>query len=101
MRVQIEKISFLIIALGLCIQVNAQVGGNPDGPVTPIQIMTEIYKAYDSINYLTFDVKYTYSSDTLNGNFINDALEGSYTMAGKRALYNLGNIQFMQNDSFL
>lgn len=67
---------------------------------TPQQIMANIYKAYDSINYLSFNVKYTYSSDTVNGEFLNDQLEGSYTMAGKKAKFNLGDIEFMQNDSF-
>lgn len=66
----------------------------------PQQVMTKIYKAYDSINYLTFNIKYSYSSDTINGDFIDDVLEGSYTLAGKRARFNLGDIEFMQNDSF-
>ena len=51
---------------------------------TPQEIMANIYKAYDSINYLTFNVKYTYTSDTVNGEFLNDKLEGSYTIAGKK-----------------
>jgi hypothetical protein len=67
----------------------------------PKTVMAGIYTAYDSASYLTFDVKYMYTSDTLNGNFINESLQGSYTMAGKKALYRLGNIQYMQNDSFL
>src|SRR5260370_24527456 len=67
---------------------------------SPQQIMADIYKVYDSLNYLTFDLKYTYTSDTLNGDFTNDVLQGSYTMAGKKAKYNLGEIEFMQNDSF-
>ena len=61
---------------------------------TPQQIMAGIYKAYDSIPYLTFDVTYTYNTDTLNGDFTHDLLAGSYTMAGKQAKYNLGNIDF-------
>jgi hypothetical protein len=67
---------------------------------TPQQIMENIYKAYDSLNYLSFDVKYTYTSDTVNGDFTHDILEGSYTIAGKKAKFNLGDIEFMQNDSF-
>jgi hypothetical protein len=64
------------------------------------QELINIYKVYDSTNYLTFDVKYKYTSDTLFGDYVNDVLEGTYTMAGKKAKYNLGDIDFMQNDSF-
>jgi hypothetical protein len=64
------------------------------------QIMAGIYKAYDSMPYLTFDVKYIYGTDTVNGDFTHDVLAGTYTMAGKKAKYNLGDIEFVQNDSF-
>jgi hypothetical protein len=64
-------------------------------------VMAKIYRAYDSIPYVTFDVKYTYNSDTLNGNFTHDVLAGEYTLAGKHAKFRLGDIEFMQNDSFL
>lgn len=64
------------------------------------QIMEQIYKKYDSVKYISFDVKYTYGTDTVNGDFKNDAMNGSYTMAGKKAFYTIGDIEFMQNDSF-
>lgn len=67
---------------------------------TPQEIMQRIYEKYDSLTYLTFDVKYVYKSDTLNGKSERDVIKGTYTMAGKKALYNIGDIQFMQNDSF-
>jgi hypothetical protein len=67
---------------------------------TPQEIMAQIYKKYDSLNFITFDVKYVYSTDTLNGDFNKEVLNGSYTMAGKRAKYRIGDIEFMQNDSF-
>lgn len=66
----------------------------------PQQIFANIYTAYDSIPYLSFDVKYTYASDGVNDKSANESLKGSYKMSGKNALYNIGNIQFMQNDSF-
>lgn len=64
------------------------------------QIMQQIYNRYDSVKYISFDVKYTYGTDTVNGDFRNDAMNGSYTMAGKKAFYTIGDIEFMQNDSF-
>ncbi len=67
---------------------------------TPQQVLESIYQRYDTLSHLTFDVKYTYASDTVLGDFTHDVLEGTYTMAGKKALYRLGDIEFMQNDSF-
>ncbi len=67
---------------------------------TPDQVMTSIYTAYDSISNLSFDVAYTYTDDSLNGHSAHESMKGAYTMSGKKVLYNLGNIQFMQNDSF-
>lgn len=67
---------------------------------TPLQIMAQIYQKYDSVGFITFDIKYVYSTDTLYGDFHNEVLAGSYTIAGKKAKYNIGDIEFMQNDSF-
>jgi len=68
--------------------------------LTASQTMQSVYQNYDSIKYLSFDVKFTYGSDTLLGVFDSEKMDGSYTMAGKRAKYRLGDIDFMQNDSF-
>lgn len=62
--------------------------------------MESIYKNYDSIPFMSFDVKFNYTSDTLLGDFTNEHLEGTYTMAGKKSKYRLGDIDFMQNESF-
>jgi Carbohydrate family 9 binding domain-like len=69
---------------------------------TPQQVLTSIYTAYDSMHYLSFDVQYDYTEDTAIGStpLVSTVLQGSYTMAGRKSLYNIGNIQFMQNDSF-
>ena len=67
---------------------------------SPQQVMAGIYQKYDSINFLSFDVSYIYTTDTAYGDFSHEKLDGSYTMAGKRAKYNIGDIEFMQNDSF-
>lgn len=87
------KIPVLIALVFMCSQVAAQV-------ITPQQMLADVYKTYDSLNYLSFNVKYTYTSDTVNGDFVYDMLEGSYTLAGKKAKFNIGDIEFMQNDSF-
>lgn len=63
------------------------------------EVLSQIYKKYDSVNYISFDVKYVYSSDTLYGDFKHEEMKGSYTMAGRKAKYNIGDIEFMQNDS--
>ena len=63
------------------------------------QSMLNIYAAYDSLKFLSFDVDYLYDSDTLQGNFTHDKLKGSYALNGKNVVYKLGDIDFMQNDS--
>jgi hypothetical protein len=97
MLVQIKNkyiaIFIMMVCLLNCNYSNAQ-------SATPQQIMASIYRAYDSLNYLSFNIKYTYTSDTVNGNFTHDMLEGAYTIASKKAKFNLGDIEFMQNDSF-
>lgn len=69
--------------------------------MTAQQVMQQVYQAYDSLSYISFDVKYVYGTDTLYGDFKSEVMKGTYTMAGKKAKYNIGDIDFMQNDSFL
>ena len=88
--------NFLILALLLAVTGLQQATAQS----TPQQIMNRIYQKYDSLTYITFDIKYVYSTDTVGGKFKRDVIKGTYTMAGKKALYNIGDIQFMQNDSF-
>lgn len=97
MLIKIRKTLLVVVTMFFClgssICSNAQTG-------TPQQVLARIYTAYDSIKYLSFNIKYTYTSDTVQQDFINDAMEGTYTLAGKKAKFNLGDIEFMQNDSF-
>lgn len=65
------------------------------------QVIEGIYQAYNNLPYITFDVKFVYTSDTLNNDFMYDELIGQYTLAGKKAKFKLGNMEFMQNDSML
>lgn len=71
------------------------------GQCSPSEAIAKIYQRLDTLNYLTFDVNYVYKTDTINGDYENSSLSGSFTLANNRAFYNIGNIQFMQNDSFL
>lgn len=68
---------------------------------TAKNIALQFFKTYDSIPYITFDVKYTYLSDTLYSDFSYETMKGSYTMSGKKAKYSLGDVEYLQNDSFL
>jgi hypothetical protein len=67
--------------------------------------MRSINKVYDSAYYLTFNLNMIYHSDTLWANtdsvdFRYSEMEGIYTFHGKKAHYRLGNMEFLQNDSF-
>lgn len=66
---------------------------------TPSSVMENVYKRYDSTMFLSFDVKYTLGSDTLLGDFTHEVMQGTFTMAGKKTKYKLGDVEFMQNDS--
>ena len=59
------------------------------------------FRTYDSIPYLTFDVKYTFFTDTAYSDFSYEIMNGTYTMSGKKAKYSLGDVDYLQNDSFL
>lgn len=61
----------------------------------------QFFKTYDSIPYITFDVKYTYFTDTAYSDFTHETMKGSYTMSGAKAKYSLGDVDYLQNDSFL
>jgi len=79
--------------------------GDPLSTMAQIDVakadLSEIYKSYDHLKYLSFDVTYLYDSDTLNGDFTHNELKGSYKVQDKKTLYQLGDISFMQNDSIL
>ena len=59
-----------------------------------------ISKLYDSAVYLSFNVKYMYETDTIETRFKNSDLTGYYTLYGRKSYYKIGNIEYMQNDSF-
>lgn len=59
------------------------------------------FRTYDSIPFLTFDVRYTLYSDTAYSDFSYETIKGTYTLNGKKARYSLGDVEYLQNDSFL
>lgn len=64
------------------------------------QTLEDIYRKYDSTKNLSFDVRFEYSSDTLLGKYDYEQMAGKYILAGNKARYTLGDIDFLQNDSF-
>lgn len=90
---QIKLILVLVCCIGFLKPCTAQSSNVSD-------IMGAIYKNYDSIQYLSFDVQFNFESDTILGKFISEKMDGTFTMAGKKFKYRLGDIDFMQNDSF-
>ena len=71
----------VLIAVAKPININAQ---------SVSDAMRGINKAYDSIPYISFNIKYTYTSDTLTGKSQYEVMLGQYTLAGKRAKFMLG-----------
>jgi hypothetical protein len=64
-----------------------------------------INNRYDSAFFLSFDVKMIYDIDTLwagtdSADYNHTEMTGSYTFNGNKALYKLGEIEYLQNDSF-
>lgn len=64
------------------------------------EILEGIYNKYDSIKNLSFDVRFEYGSDTLLGKYDAEQMNGSYIIADHKARYRLGDIDFLQNNSF-
>jgi hypothetical protein len=94
-----KKISKLLVSVFvLLVLIQTKATAQAAAPI--VQTLQAIYKNYDSVKYLSFDVKFDYGSDTLLGKFDAEQMDGTYTMAGKKAKYRLGDIDFMQNDSF-
>lgn len=78
-------------------------------PTTPAEVirneMISINKVYDSAFFLTFDVNILHYTDTLwpgtdSAEYTRNELKGTYTFHDKKAIYKLGELEYMQNDSF-
>lgn len=67
------------------------------------QVKDELYKinkVFDSSRYLGFDVNIYYTSDTIFGNFEYEEMSGKYILNERNVYYKMGNMEYMQNDSF-
>ena len=64
------------------------------------QELYKINKLFDSSSYLGFDVHIKYSSDTAYGNFDFEEMTGKYILNQKNIWYRMGEIEYVQNDSF-
>jgi hypothetical protein len=63
--------------------------------------LADIYNTYLTMQNVAFNLTYSYNSDTLNGDFSSEQIKGSYSISGKKSLYKLKDVTFMQNDSIL
>lgn len=68
---------------------------------TASQQLSSIYRAYDSMRYVSFDIRIVMDTDTLNGQSQHSEQLGRFSVAGKKYHYTLGGNEVMQNDSFL
>lgn len=60
----------------------------------------KINKLFDSSRYLGFDVHIRYSSDTAYGKYDFEEMTGKYILNQKNIWYKMGDIEYVQNDSF-
>jgi hypothetical protein len=97
-KMTVRKISIAVMITAMLVTTSSAV--NAQTPPAVLQTLQSIYHNYDSVKYLSFDVKFNYGSDTLLGKFDDEQMDGTYTLAGNKAKYRLGDIDFMQNDSF-
>lgn len=63
--------------------------------------LEKINKFYDSTSALAFDVRYVYSSDTLNGDYEYRENQGEFIIDGNRFYYKMDLTECVQTDSFL
>lgn len=64
------------------------------------QELYRINKIFDSSRYLGFDVHIRYSSDTAFGRYDFEEMTGKYILNEKNIYYKMGDIEYVQNDSF-
>lgn len=62
--------------------------------------LVKINQVFDNAYFVQFNVKYIYSTDTLYGKFDQYERDGNYLIKGNNFHYKLGDVEYMQNDSF-
>lgn len=101
MKTHIKLFNRLKILFVIHFLFNLLLSNNVNAQASPTAQLTEVYKKYDSIKYITFDIKYKFDTDTIQGDFKHEEIDGFFTMAGKKSIYRVGDIEYMQNDNFL
>jgi hypothetical protein len=90
-----RTIQILLLLLLLSLGVNAQVSVEYAS-----QRLSQINKIFDTAYFLRFNVQYIYSTDTVYGRFEHSERSGEYVIKGNNFYYKLGDVEYMQNDSF-
>lgn len=94
-KFKILRILFIfVLVAGLTSGLSAQ----PD--VEARSAMQSLYKIYDSTDFITFDVRYHFYTDTVFGDFHKEEMSGTYTMSGRNAKFSMNEVEYLQNDSF-
>lgn len=93
MRKVIYNLCFPVFLL-MSLSVSAQ---RPDDEI--LQTVHQLYDVYDSVRMLSFDCRYTYTSDTVQGDYQDSQLEASCTLDSGRQRFRLGDIEYVRNDS--
>lgn len=91
---------FLVPVVVFMLNIN-MVSGQSSTVDSARNIAVSFFSTYDSLQYLSFDVRYSLFSDTVYSDFSYETIKGTYTLNGKKARYQLGDVEYLQNDSFL
>lgn len=89
------------IFIAVCLIV---LGHNLSAQPTLDSIKLELYRinrVFDSSNYLGFDLNIIYASDTVLGKFDHEEIDGKYILNARNVYYRMGNVEYIQNDSFV
>lgn len=70
-------------------------------PSSVKEALYKVNKTFDSSRFLAFDVNITFKSDTVLGKFENEEAVASYIVNSHNLYYKMGDIEFVQNDSFI
>lgn len=95
----------ITIAIGLLLlQAPANLRAQSLGD-SAIVALSSIDSVYRNAFYLGFDIKIAYKSDTLwagtdSADFVYTEMVGNYIFNGKKALYKLGDIEYLQNETY-
>jgi hypothetical protein len=87
-----RSIQIIVMALLVPVFLKAQDGVS--------QKLYSVNRVFDSAYFLQFNIKFIYNSDTLYGKFDKRERAGKYIISKNNFYYQLGDVEFMQNDTF-